>query len=444
MKHLKTIVALSTPLMKSAIHLIRLSGHDAYEIINKITDKTITKKTHTIQYTNIVDENNKKVDDVLIFKFVAPKSYTGEDMIEISCHGSIFIVKKIIDLLITNGAVLAQKGEFTQRAYLNQKINLLEAESINNIINANSETGLKIARNPIDNKLAQKLEKIADDLFQIIGQIEVNIDYPEFDDLPDIKNQTIISKLITASKWLKKLTANTLKVLPLMHGINVAIVGKPNVGKSSLLNALLNQDKAIVSEISGTTRDTLEYEVEINGLTYNLIDTAGIHKTNNKIEKIGINKAKENIDKSQIVLFLVDNSKSIDKNDEDIYQLVKDKKHIIVLNKADLKAKQKRFKGIEISAKNKNIKALLEAINSLNSNLSIDNIDLLPSDNDVKIINHCVDLLNLVISELKKNQPIDLFITFLHQVLDNINDLLGKSEHYDFIDELFKNFCVGK
>lgn len=229
-----------------------------------------------------------------------------------------------------------------------------------------------------------------------------------------------------------------------MHGINVAIVGKPNVGKSSLLNALLNQDKAIVSEISGTTRDTLEYEVEINGLTYNLIDTAGIHKTNNKIEKIGINKAKENIDKSQIVLFLVDNSKSIDKNDEDIYQLVKDKKHIIVLNKADLKAKQKRFKGIEISAKNKNIKALLEAINSLNSNLSIDNIDLLPSDNDVKIINHCVDLLNLVISELKKNQPIDLFITFLHQVLDNINDLLGKSEHYDFIDELFKNFCVGK
>ncbi|WEK83056.1 MAG: tRNA uridine-5-carboxymethylaminomethyl(34) synthesis GTPase MnmE [Mycoplasma sp.] len=443
MSKLTTIVALSTPPIKSAIHLIRLSGPDTFAIINKITDKEIKKEGFKLQYVNIVN-NQEIVDDVLISKFVSPKSYTGEDMVEINCHGSVFIAQKIIDLLTSHGAVLADRGEFTKRAYFNNKLNLLQAEAINNIINASSEISLSIARNPIDKKLHQQLINVQKTLFKIIGQIEVNIDYPEFDDVPDINNNQIENKLNEINLFLNKLANNSTRVLPIMKGIKVAIVGKPNAGKSSLLNALLNQDKAIVSNVSGTTRDTIEHSVIIDGITLNFIDTAGIRKTKNKIEKIGVGKSKQAINEADLVLFIIDNSKKVTTEDLKIFNLIKNKKHLIVLNKSDLASKQNQFKGINVSAKQKDVKALIKAIKKEVLDFDLKDSLILPSENAISKIKSCINVLNKIGDEFKKQTPLDLLVEDLHEILNHINDLLGLNGSYSFIDELFKNFCVGK
>ena len=329
---MKTITAIATPLMKCAIHIIRISGDDAYEIVNSIIDKPITKEPYKISRANIYD-NGELVDDVLLLKYVAPKSYTGEDMVEITCHGSVYVAKKILSLLIEHGASMADHGEFTKRAFLNNKITLLQAEGINNVINSNSEKSLKIANKWKNKKMSDWIQKMADDLFKITGQIEVNIDYPEYDDVPQITVSDMKSKINQIINNLKKIINDSKEVIPLLNGIDVAIVGSPNAGKSSLLNAFLKQNVAIVSNVPGTTRDIIQYSVVIDGVTYNFIDTAGIHKPTDKIEKVGINKSKEAIKKAKLILFVIDRSKKENADTKKIYQLIKRKPHIVVLNK---------------------------------------------------------------------------------------------------------------
>lgn len=438
-----TIVAIATPLMKCAIHLIRISGSDAYEIVNKITDKKITKQGYQIQRANII-ENKKPVDDVLIMKYTAPKSYTGEDMIEITCHGSVFIANKIVKLLIINGAKQADHGEFTKRAFLNNKLNLLQAEGINNLVNSNSNLSLAVAHKSIDKNTSEKINGIIDSLFAIIGQIEVNIDYPEYDAAEKITKKEIKTKLNKIINLLKVIVDDSIQVTPYVNGINVAIVGKPNVGKSSLLNAILKENKVIVSEIPGTTRDVVQYSAVIKDITYNFIDTAGIHKPTNTIEQIGIKLSKKVIQNAQLILFVIDGSKPTNKEDDKIFNLIKNKNYITVINKTDLKILKTKYTGALVSAKNKKINNLIKAINKKAINFDA-NIDIvLPSQNDINLMQAAIKTLKSVLINVNKNQPLDLIIEDLKSAHDKLLSIIGKNKDFDLINELFKKFCVGK
>ena len=443
MNKYQTIVAIATPLMKCAIHIIRISGTYCYEIVNKITSKKIKKDGYTIQHVNIYD-HDKIIDDVLVLKYVAPKSYTGEDMIEITCHGSPFIANRIVELLIINGAKIASPGEFTKRAFLNNKINLLQAKGINNLINSNSNASLKIAHKSIDKKTSEQITKIASSLFQIIGQVEVNIDYPEYDDVPQISKDEIKTRLTKIIKSLNNIVDNSNKVVPYINGINVAIVGKPNVGKSSLLNAILNENKAIVSSIPGTTRDIIQYSAIIGDIAYNFIDTAGIHTPNDRIEKVGIKLSKNTIKNAQLILFVVDGSKKITKEDKQIYKLIKNKNHIIVINKSDIKQFKTDFAGVKVSAKTKDISNLINEINKSAMNYDADLDIVLPSQNDINLTKSVINILNDVLVKLSSNEPLDLLIEDLKLSHNKLLGILGQNDDFDLVNELFKNFCVGK
>jgi tRNA modification GTPase len=297
----KTIVALATPPMNGAIHIIRISGDNAFNLVNRICSNKITRKGYEIQKTNILD-NNKIIDHVLINKFVAPKSFTGEDLVEINCHGGYYLASKIIELLIKYGCVLALPGEFTQRAYMNGKLLLHEAEAINNLINATSDRGIELANNGLNDGAINKLKKFRSDLFQLIAQVEINIDYPEFDDAPNMSikkmNETIHSLINFATKVINDST----KIIPIIEGINIVIIGKPNVGKSSILNSIISKNRVIVSDTPGTTRDIITIPINLKGVTVNFLDTAGLRKTKNKIEQIGVNKTHEMMQKANLIL----------------------------------------------------------------------------------------------------------------------------------------------
>jgi tRNA modification GTPase len=298
---MKTIVALATAPMNGAIHIIRISGPDTFNIINQVATTHIQKRGYHIQRTKIVDKN-KTLDDVLINTFVAPKSFTGEDLVEINCHGGYYLANKIIELLIQHGCVVALAGEFTQRAFMNNKLTLFEAESINNLINANSEKAIAIANHGLSKKVVQQLETFRHSLFELIGQVETNIDYPEFDDVPNVTVKQFKQRIEKFINWSQKIVNESSSLIPILEGINVVIVGKPNVGKSSLFNALLNENRAIVSKLPGTTRDVVNARINLNGVTINLLDTAGLRKTHRTVEKMGIDKSYESIQKADLIL----------------------------------------------------------------------------------------------------------------------------------------------
>ncbi|GHU47458.1 hypothetical protein FACS1894218_1890 [Bacilli bacterium] len=298
---MKTIVALSTPPINGAIHIIRVSGSSAFTIINKISSPKILKKGYIIQKIKILNKN-KVVDNVLVNTFVAPKTFTGEDLIEINCHGGIHLANMIINLLITHGCSLARPGEFSERAFLNHKITVHQAEAINNLINASSDRAVDLANNGLSKEIVDSLKNIQDQIFTLLGQVEVNIDYPEFDDVPQISHKRFIATLNNLILKIQKIVDYSKKMIPIRNGVNVAIVGKPNVGKSSLLNALLNQQRVIVSNVPGTTRDIVNDRININGVTINFLDTPGLHHTKNKIESIAINQARQAIKNANLIL----------------------------------------------------------------------------------------------------------------------------------------------
>ncbi len=383
-------------------------------------------------------------------KYTAPKSHTGEEMIEITCHGSVFIANKIVKLLIINGAKQADHGEFTKRAFLNNKLNLLQAEGINNLVNSNSNLSLAVAHKSIDKNTSEKINGIIDSLFAIIGQIEVNIDYPEYDAAEKVTKKEIKTKLNKIINLLKVIVDDSIQVIPYVNGINVAIVGKPNVGKSSLLNAILKENKVIVSEIPGTTRDVVQYSAVIKDITYNFIDTAGIHKPTNTIEQIGIKLSKKMIQNAQLILFVIDGSKPTNKEDDKIFNLIKNKNYITVINKTDLKILKTnkilktKYTGALVSAKNKKINNLIKAINKKAINFDA-NIDIvLPSQNDINLMQAAIKTLKSVLINVNKNQPLDLIIEDLKSAHDKLLSIIGKNKDFDLINELFKKFCVGK
>ena len=441
-----TITAIVTPKINSAISVIRISGPNSYDIISSLCKQQIEKKGYTFIKKQIFDEQ-KIVDDVIILRFVEPRSYTGEDVIEINCHGGILVTNKILELILKNGARLAENGEFTKRAFINNKLTLRQANSINNLINSKTNESVQLASEGIINTNNSFFDDLSEQLFNLIGKIEVNIDYPEYDDVEQVTLKSYFDTVNNVLKQLEETKSKYEKISHLYKGLNVAIIGKPNVGKSSLLNSLIKKDRAIVSNVKGTTRDTINESVVIDGILLNFIDTAGIRKSNNKIENIGIKKTYSSIKEADLVLFVIDSSKKLDAYEQEILKKLKNKKYIIVKNKSDLqKDANKNLDGILISAKNKKIEKLIDGIKSY---LNKDDFDIasnlsICSDNEMMIVNELISVLKKSLKNAKTNIPIDILVEDITYVYKKICSLCGKTQDLDLIDKMFKNFCLGK
>lgn len=438
-----TIAVISTALNEGAISIVRISGNDAIEIANKCTTKNLFNcESHTIHYTNIIDPfTHEMIDEVLVSVFKAPKTYTCEDLVEINCHGGIYVTRKILSLLLSCGARLALPGEFTQRAFLNGRIDLTQAEAVNDMITANSQTNMKLAISGIKGSVKKLLDPLIQDLLDIIAVIEVNIDYPEYDDVEMLTNEQVLP---LTYKWMKKIDEILKKSESgqlMKAGIKTAIVGKPNVGKSSLLNALLEEDKAIVSDIAGTTRDLVEGHIQLGNIHLNLIDTAGIHHTSDTVEKIGIDRSLKAIQEAQLVLLVLDASKEIEEEDHKLLTLTQDKERIIVYNKTDLVEKE----GICISAVNHEIDDLIHEIESrYEKDLLNIQEPLLNNERQIACLNKAKQSMKQAITALENGFELDLVTIDLQDTYTSLKEILGEVSRDDLLDTLFSNFCLGK
>ena len=439
----ETIVALATPPLKSALAIVRLSGDDCFFIVSKFFTKNLEKvEKNTIFHGYIKDEEDY-VDEVVLLAYKGPRSFTGEDSVEIMCHGSPLIFNKIIKVALKNGARLATNGEFSSRAYAHGKLNLMQAESINDLINAETEESKKLSLLALKGDTTKLIEPLKKSLGDILSLIEVNIDYPEYLDIEEANNEKIVEICKENIKYIEKLVKDGIKGNIIKDGINVAIVGKPNVGKSSILNALLNENKAIVTNIKGTTRDIVEGKINLNGVVINLFDTAGIRESNDEVESIGIEKSISKLKDSDIVLCVFD-SQDFDDEDKKIIELVKNKNCIFVYNKVDL-IKGKNDDKLYVSAINKDVEKLKEAIiNKLG--LSQENYDnpSIANTREIGILENIKEILEHVLIDVKAEIPLDLINSELKDAYLKTLSILGEDNDFDIAKEIFSRFCVGK
>lgn len=436
-----------------------MSGEKCFDVLNKIfkpkkQESVENIKGYTIKYGNIV-ENEEIIDEVLVSYFKAPRSYTTENMCEINTHGGNIVIRKILDLCLENGANLAEPGEFTKRAFLNGRIDLLQAESVIDVINAKSEKEAKTGIKQLEGVLSRKIKEIKQEILDVMVNVDVSIDYPEYD-VEDVTNSQISSMLDSVQNKLEILEKSFDNGKLIKEGIKTAIIGKPNAGKSSLLNAILKEDRAIVTEYEGTTRDTIEEFVNIEGVPLKLIDTAGIRDAKDEVEKIGIKKSKEIANDADLVIAIFDSSKELTVEDEEILNIIKNKKSIILLNKADLKSvlteNDAKFKEItenviKISALNG--VGLEKLYNLISKMFSLEEINV---DNDVIVTNlRHKNLISKAIENVKKakntvqeNMPIDIIAIFIKDILEDLGNITGEVVTDDIINEIFSKFCLGK
>lgn len=447
-----TIAAIATAVGTSAVNIIKISGPNAISIVNKIFTKDLTKlSSNTINY-GYIKNDGETIDEVLVSIFRNPNSSTGEDVIEINSHGGIAVTNKILEILLTNGCRLAEPGEYLKRAFLNGKKDLLEAESISDLINAKTESFRKMSTKGLTGELSSLVKKLREKLLNIIANIEVNIDYPEYEDAIVYTNELLEKSIIEIKEELQKIVNESEKGSLIKNGLNVGIIGKPNVGKSSLLNKLINEDKAIVTDIEGTTRDIVEGTFVLNGININLIDTAGIRETDNIVEKIGVEKSKNIIEKSNMVIALFDGSREFDKEDKEILKEIKGKKAIILINKVDLpqkldKSEIKDFETIEISVKdNKGINSLIEKIKKLFNLNEIETGDFtyLSNARQISIIKEALALSEEIKSQNEKNTPVYLIQIDIQKLWEKLGELTGDTYKDELLDEIFSKFCLGK
>lgn len=438
-----TIAAISTSLQDGAISIIRLSGDKAIEITQKIFDRhIINAKSHTIHYGFIIDADKNPVDEVLISIFRAPKTYTREDIVEINCHGGTFITRKILSMVLSAGADLAKPGEFTQRAFYHGRIDLSQAEAVQDMIEASNNTAASMAIHGIKGSVKKLLQPLIDDLMDIIAQIEVNIDYPEYEDVEQLTTNDLLPK---TNDWLDKIDHILARVQTgqmLKKGIDTIIVGKPNVGKSSLLNALLEEDKAIVTDIAGTTRDLVEGQIHIGSVQLNLIDTAGIRESNDKIEQIGIEKSQEKLKDAKLVLLVFDGSKELDEEDKQLLELTKDKMRLIIYNKLDKTSPDKD--GIWISAANKEIQPLIDALENLYHKDLLKEDPLLSNERQIGLLNQAKEDMLRAKEAMDMMVEPDLIEIDIQAAHDHLKEILGEVHREDLLDTLFSKFCLGK
>ncbi len=445
-----TIAAISTAQGVGAISIIRVSGPKAFEIVSKIFSNKKFKEapSHTIHYGFIVD-NGKKIDEVLVSKMCAPKTFTCEDVAEINAHGGIMTTNEILELLLVNGCRLAEPGEFTKRAFLNGRIDLTEAEGIMDLINSKTDKAREMALNQVSGEVSNLIRDLRDDLAGIISNIEVNIDYPEYEDTPVMTNKKVKESLGVLEAKIKNILEKSNEGEIVKNGIKTVIAGKPNVGKSSLLNRLLGEDRAIVTDVQGTTRDSIEASIVIDNIILNLIDTAGIRETSDTVESIGVSKSLDLIDQADLVLFVLNYNEEITADEKKILAKIKDKNHIIVVNKIDLDKKLDTSlldNPIYISIKdNKNIDEIKERIKKLFNLEKIETADLtyLTSARSKAILRQVLASVADVRAGIDK-YPIDIVEIDLRKIWNLLGDIIGENYSEELLDELFSRFCVGK
>jgi tRNA modification GTPase trmE len=447
-----TIVAISTAIGVGAISIVRLSGKDAIDIVDSIFSRDLKNvESHKVVYGYIKD-NEEVIDEVLVTVMKSPKTYTLEDIVEISCHGSISTTKKILELIMLKGARLAEKGEFTKRAYLNGRIDLIEAEGINELLNSDSELNRKISINKVSGKLSQLIKTFKDNLLNIISDIAVNIDYPEYTDIYVTTNENIKKEVDYIENSLKSILKNSVDGEIIKAGIKTAIIGRPNVGKSSILNSLLDYDKAIVTNIPGTTRDLVEGSVLIDGVTFNLIDTAGIRETEDIVEKYGVDKSLKQIEEADLVILVLNNNEVLTNYDKDLIEKSNDKKRIVVINKTDLENKLD-ISNLDLenviyinTIEKEKIDILKDKIIELFNLGSLNSSDLMILTNarQINLVKESLAILQDVKQALNNNDPIDLIEFDLKNIYEKLSEMLGEGSKLDVIDRIFERFCVGK
>ena len=460
---METIAAISTAMVNGGIGIIRMSGENSFNILSKIfvdskgDNLKIDKiKGYTIKYGYIINSITKeKIDEVLVSFFISPNSYTKENMCEINSHGGIIVEKLILEQCLKNGAILAQPGEFTKKAFLNGRIDLSQAESVIDIINSKSDKEAKASVEQLQGVLSNNIKQIRHDLLDLMADIEAQIDYPEYD-FEDLEENKIIKVLEKEKFKLRELEKSFENGKILKEGIKTAIIGRPNAGKSSLLNSILKEERAIVSDIEGTTRDTIEEQININGIPLKIVDTAGIRRTNDAIEEIGVNKALKILDEAELVLAIFDNTKQLSKEDIEILDLIKNKKSIILLNKIDVsdnnlentkEMKEVNKKIIKISAKTssgieqlyKEIERMFN-INEINS----ENGTIITNIRHKNQISQACNNIDKAIDDVKQNLPIDIISINIINVLNDLGKITGENVTEDIINEIFSKFCLGK
>ena len=445
-----TIAAISTTAGVGAISIIRLSGEEALKITNKVFTKDLTTAaSHTIHYGYIKD-GNEKIDEVLVSVMLAPKTFTREDVVEINCHGGIATTNKVLELLLDNGARLAEPGEFTKRAFLNGRIDLLEAEATMDLISSKSETARKISINTLTGETSNLIKSLRSDLVQIISNIEVNIDYPEYEDVEDMTNDKVLPNIKKFRERLENIIKKSEDSKVIKEGIKVGIIGKPNVGKSSLLNALIEEEKAIVTNIPGTTRDIVEGTIVLGGITLNITDTAGIRESDDLVEMLGVTKSLKIIDSSDLVIFILNNNEELSDEEKELLNKLKDKKKIIVVNKIDLEGKlDKSLLGdyIEISVKeNIGIDKIKDRIRKLFNigEISSNDLTYLSNARTISLLKKSLTIIDSTIKEINDNSPIDIVELGLRDAWNTLGEVIGATYKDELLDELFSRFCLGK
>ena len=447
-----TICAISTALGVGAISIIRVSGDDAIDIVNKIFDKDLTKKeSHTINYGHIVYKG-EIIDEVMVSIMKSPKTFTKEDIVEINSHGGVAVTNKVLEILLLEGARLAEPGEFTKRAFLNGRIDLVEAESIMDLIESKTETSRKLAISGMEGKVSKLVKNIIDNLVKVNANIEVNIDYPEYEDIEIVTKEKIEEMSKYINKELTKLLNESENGKLIKDGIKTLILGRPNVGKSSILNKLIEEDKAIVTSVAGTTRDIVEGQIRVNGILLNIIDTAGVRETEDIVEKIGVEKSLSLVNDADLIILVFNNNEKLTDEDKKLLEYTKDKKRIIVINKIDLEnnldiSNLKNERIVKVSAlKDSGIESLKNEINDMFNleEINLGDFTYLSNSRQISLVKKAVEISKNLEDALNNDVPIDLLEIDIKEICEILGEIIGESYDDKLIDTLFSNFCLGK
>ena len=445
-----TICAISTALGVGAISIIRVSGEEAInKVANLFDGKNLNEvKSHTIHYGHIIN-NGEVIDEVLVTVLKAPKTYTKEDIVEINSHGGISTTKKILEILIANGIRLAEPGEFTKRAFLNGRLDLTEAQAVNSLIKSRTDLERKLALNTLSGKVSKKINNVREIIVELLANIEVNIDFPEYEDALEITLENLPPKLKEIKKELESLIEEGKIGKIVENGIKVAIVGRPNVGKSSILNALLNKNKAIVTDVAGTTRDIVEGEVELKGIALKFIDTAGIRKTKDVVEKIGVDKSLEVIDESDLVIHVLNNNETLTEEDQEIMEKIKDKTHITFINKSDLPTKLKIAKDDIVKGNTVDLNGLDKLKDKIGELFDLErinnsNLEVVSSAREIGLLNEALNSIDQALNNVSSKLPVDMIAIDIKKAWDLLGEITGESYQDELLDTLFSKFCLGK
>lgn len=457
-----TIAAISTPMGEGAIAIVRLSGDQAFEIADRLFRGVGGKRlkdvaSHTIHYGHIIDPKTGEVaEEVMVSAMKGPKTFTKEDVIEINCHGGLVSVNRVLQLLLNNGARLAEPGEFTKRAFLNGRIDLSQAEAVMDLIRAKTDRAMNVALGQMEGRLSKLIQKLRQEILEILAHVEVNIDYPEYDDVEEMTHHMLLEKSAYVRKEIEKLLRTSQQGKILREGLSTVIVGRPNVGKSSLLNSLVHENKAIVTDIPGTTRDVIEEYVNVRGVPLRLLDTAGIRETEDIVERIGVEKSRQVLKEADLILLVLNYSDELTAEDENIFKAVEGMDVIVIVNKMDLEQKIDTDRVHELSKKHKLVTTSLledkgvddleDAIASLFFEGSIEagDITYVSNTRHIALLNQALNAIDEAMQGVEMGTPIDIVQIDLTRTWELLGEIIGDSVHESLIDQLFSQFCLGK